>query len=47
MGDSAEYYVRKLDKLLHTYIKQKKRKSKIHIISVHYKFTPDFEYITP
>ena len=28
MGDSAEYYVRKLDMLLHTYIKQKKNKCK-------------------
>ena len=31
MGDNAEYYVRKLDKLLHTYIKQKKIKCKYTI----------------
>jgi hypothetical protein len=39
--------VQKLDKLLQTYIKQTKHKSKIHIHSVHKNFPSDFKYVTP
>jgi hypothetical protein len=39
--------VQKLDKLVHTYMKQTKNKSKIHVLSVHKKFAFDFKQVTP